>query len=381
MTAVRVLALLVGVLLLAAVAHATVMYTGGYGTAQSWLTLAVAAGAGVGGVCTGVAWTARRRALAACFAFAIVAGEAFGFIQTAERLVTAREVLQAPLRAIEEAHGKATKRVAEAAAAVAAAPTSSRRLQDALAAKAAADAAVVAKSAEKGCAANCRALLQAQVDAAGLEVEAARAQLAKHRSEAEVELTAAHNILAGIKAPQSPTPLADRLGLSAWAIDLVTAALGSIAANGLAICLLVFGAHHHSPPRQSARQELEPTGKAELAPTTTAIRRMSPQEHVAAFLRAALKPDPAGETSLRQLHAAYGAWACDRQLEPLSAVDLGMQFRALVDAIGLQCEPTDNDVVIRGAIVAPACGNVLALPPRRGSRIGPRARHFVHGTI
>jgi hypothetical protein len=69
-------------------------------------------------------------------------------------------------------------------------PTSTPRLDRALTDKAATDAAVVAKSAERGCVENCRPLLQ--------------------------------------------SPLADRLGWPAWLLDLLQSALGSIAANGLA---------------------------------------------------------------------------------------------------------------------------------------------------
>jgi hypothetical protein len=70
--------------------------------------------------------TAERRALAVCFVVAIVAREAFGFIQTAERLITGREALQAPLRSIQEAHAKAIRRVDEAAATSFAMPTTSK---------------------------------------------------------------------------------------------------------------------------------------------------------------------------------------------------------------------------------------------------------------
>src|SRR5690242_12889776 len=118
---VRTLALLAGALILMAVAHVTVISTGGYGTPHSWLTLAIAAGAGVSGVCCALAWAAERHALAICFVVAIVAGETFGFIQTAERLITSREVLQAPLREIQEAHAKAVRRVEIAQAGLAAA--------------------------------------------------------------------------------------------------------------------------------------------------------------------------------------------------------------------------------------------------------------------
>lgn len=50
---------------------------------------------------------------------------------------------------------------------------------------------------------------------------------------ANAELTAARAALWQIKAPASPSPLADRLGVPACALDLVATALGSIAANGL----------------------------------------------------------------------------------------------------------------------------------------------------
>lgn len=44
-----------------------------------------------------------------------------------------------------------------------------------------------------------------------------------------------------------PRPLADRLGMPARLLDLLTAALGSIAANGLAVGLIAFAAHHRQP--------------------------------------------------------------------------------------------------------------------------------------
>ena len=122
-------------------------------------------------------------------------------------------------------------------------PTTSARLEAALSAKAVADAAVVEKSAEHGCAANCRALLQAQVDAAAAEVAGARQELAAKHAAAENELVEARTALAEAKEPPSATPLADRLGLPAWILDLLTAGLGSMAANGLGCGLIAFAAH------------------------------------------------------------------------------------------------------------------------------------------
>ena len=53
----RCLALAAGALILAAVAHVTVIYTDGYGTPHAWVTLAVAFGVACGSVFCGMAWT------------------------------------------------------------------------------------------------------------------------------------------------------------------------------------------------------------------------------------------------------------------------------------------------------------------------------------
>jgi hypothetical protein len=231
---VRALAIICGLLILAAVAHATIVATGGYWTPQSYVTEAVAAGVGMAGILSGMAWSAGRRSLAVWLVVVIAAGEAFGFISTAERLIVSREAAQAPLRVAEQDRAKAVERMRSAQPALDWLPTTSARLEAALATKVSADQAAIEKSAERGCRENCRALLQAQVDAAAAEIEQARIELSNGRVSAEGELTAARRTLAALSAPPSPTPLADRLGMPAWLLDLVHSALGSLAANGLA---------------------------------------------------------------------------------------------------------------------------------------------------
>src|SRR5262245_45802479 len=249
---IRTLAIICGLLILAAVAHATIVAMGGYWTPQSYVTIAVAAGVGMASILSGMAWSAGRRSLAVWLVVVIAAGEAFGFISTAERLIVSREAAQAPLRAAEQDRTNAVERVRNTHNALDRLPTTSPRLEAALATKASADQAAIDKSAERGCRENCRALLQAQVDAAAAETEQARAELGNGRTVAEGELTAARKALAALTAPPSPTPLADRLGMPAWLLDLVHSALGSLAANGLACGLLVFGAHR--PTRLQAGQ-------------------------------------------------------------------------------------------------------------------------------
>jgi hypothetical protein len=145
-----------------------------------------------------------------------------------------------------EARQKLEARVAKAEAAVAALPETSVRFREAMASKVASDAAVVTKSSERGCVANCRLLLQAQADQNQQEVEAARRDMAENRNRLEQTVTDAKAELAAFKAPPSPSPLADRIGWQAWVLDLVMAGLGSLSANGLACLMMVFGSHRRS---------------------------------------------------------------------------------------------------------------------------------------
>lgn len=304
MTWLNPIAFVVGLGLLAATGHVTISHTGGYTTPHAILTLAIAAGVGIGALAIGAAWAARRRGVARWLVIAILAGEAFGFLSTAERLVVGREASQAPLRVAHEDLDKARQRVSDAATALAGYSSTSPRLDAAMAAKTTADAAVVLKSAERGCLTNCRALLQAQVDAALAEVGQARDEIANRRHGAKSDLAAAGLALAAIQAPPSATPLADRLGMPAWLLDLLTAALGSIAANGLAVGLIAFAAHH---------RQAEEINVAEIVAEPRSVIR--PTEHAAQFAVEALRKG--GWLEVIRLHDAYRIWCTQNALQPL----------------------------------------------------------------
>src|SRR5262245_30967351 len=126
MTLLRGIAFFVGLALLAATAHATIIAASGYGSPHSFITITVGAGVGISALVIGSAWR-DRPGLALWLAVAIVAGEAFGLLSTAERLIAAREAAQAPLRFAGEAHARAVKRVADANAALANIPETTSR--------------------------------------------------------------------------------------------------------------------------------------------------------------------------------------------------------------------------------------------------------------
>jgi hypothetical protein len=260
---VKILAMVVGAAILFTTAHVTILATGGYGGSHAYITLAVATGVTVASILVGRAWGEHRRTLAVGLVIAIAAGEVYALLGTAERLTAAREASQAPLRQAVEARQVLETKVAKAEAAVASLPDASARLQAAIQNKAAADAAVVIKSAARGCAANCRLLLQAQADQTNQEVEAARHDMAVHRTRLEQAVTDAKTELAAFKAPPSPSPLADRIGWQAWVLDLVMAGLGSLSANGLACLMMVFGSHRKAEPAETATGT--PTETPELA--------------------------------------------------------------------------------------------------------------------
>jgi hypothetical protein len=247
----RALAIAVGLGLLAATAHISIAQSGGYGTPHSFIVLAVAAGVGVGALTIGVAWSERRHGLALAILVALLCGEAWGLLATSERIIASREQIQAPLRdrAAQHRSAVAAMKVAESAKPVLA---DRARLLAAQSRKQTADEAARAAATDKNCRDNCRLLLQAAVDAAFAEISAARNEIATHdlaqTSEINARIQMAAQALREAPMPTSAAPLADRLGLPAWTLDLVTAALGSIAANGLAACMLAFGVHRRRLP-------------------------------------------------------------------------------------------------------------------------------------
>ena len=232
----RSVAVVGGILILAAVAHVTVLHTGGYFTPHSWLTIAVAAGVGVASVCSGLAWAADRRWLALCLIGAPVdsraadrgtrgaAGPAPG------RPGRLRDSPQARLGCDRGPGGDARDvRTIEHGAGLEGrgGPCGNRQEQRAgMRGELPAPAIRAGRDGEQGC----------RGGAWGTRC---------------VALGVGRRI--GVGTYGAGNPQGARLGftpgrpagLAPWVLDLVTAALGSIAANGLAAALLVFASHGH----------------------------------------------------------------------------------------------------------------------------------------
>jgi hypothetical protein len=78
-------------------------------------------------------------------------------------------------------------------------------------------------------------------------------------------------------------------------------------------------------------------------------KRFDAQEHLSEFMLAVARADPDGNASLRELHRRYLSWCASRSMQPLSAPAFGRQFRSIIDSAGLECSPSQGDVIVHGA--------------------------------
>lgn len=363
-------AVAVGAIVIGATAHVNVMASGGYLTLSAPTQLGIALGLIIGAICIGIAWREHRHVIALCLVGALLAGEAFAVIMTAERTLSVRNIASAPLRDAEDARNKATRRVAVAAAALASLPARSPRLEAATAAKAAADAAVIEKSAERGCAVNCRTLLQQQVDNAQAEVAAARVALEANHASAQREIGEARAALAALPPPRSAAPLAEALGVAGWALDLLTAALASVAANGLGAALVAFGAHGraqgHTVPAKAAATAT-PAEPVAAAPAPLKALPAPAREHAARFGLDMLRPAP-GSVPVVRLHGAYRDWCTANGLAPLPAREIATALDDLFARSGLDVQEIDGAAHLIGARLKAAPRQALSKMATAGAR-------------
>jgi len=266
----------------------------------------------------------------------MLAGEMFGLIGTAERIVISRQAAQAPIAAAAKAHADAQERVRQAALAADDAKQSSPRLLQALEGKARAEAAAREKAAERSCVSNCRALLEGAIASAAADVEAARREMAAREQVAQRELSEARAALAGLPAARSASPLADRLGIEAWLLDVIAASLLAVGANGLAVVLITWAAHvvpkqlETSQSRQSEPQER--TAPAfEATPALQIVQQVLPAPidvfgDVKAFLAANTAEVDGTATPVGVLHSAYARWCAANDVAPVNLTRFGMSL-------------------------------------------------------
>ncbi len=352
----RAICFLTGVAILGLTVNATIAVNGGYTVPQNLVLVGIAAGLAIGAIAVGNAWAHKRRAIALGLIVCLIAGELLVLIMTAERVATAQEKQQAPARALVDQRRMAEKRFADAQDALRNAPTTSTRLQAALAAKQAADRAVVEQASLRDCRANCRELLQAQVDTAAREVAAARAALEQDRASLAAAVASAKTKLAAVPLPPSATPLADRLGISQFYIDLARAFATSLAANGLACFLIALGGHHvpmradlsvTEPKRHQQRKRPSSTPSEPIdvtpEPVATPINAM---DQVDRFASQVFCPDTKGSVRVVEALNIYREWCRHNSETRLSDHEFADAFARLVEQTGLQLENPEDPRIL-----------------------------------
>jgi hypothetical protein len=213
--------------------------------------LALAIGAVAAALVANEAWRSGRKILASCLVASVVAGEGFGLIMGAERLLSAREERQRAAAMTNTARWTATVRFEAANSALAAA-----------------EAAMLKEAGRGGCKGACQAL-QVEADRARQRVESA------------------NSALVATPAEKNRALLAATLGLPPALVEIVPALLFSTALNGLAFTLLAFGAHGPS------KSDSVPVPPSEMVPPPPlpaqqemASRQLGRAEQVRSFVQA-----------------------------------------------------------------------------------------------
>jgi hypothetical protein len=187
--------------------------------------------------------------------------------------------------------------------------------------------------------------------------------MAENRARLEQAVIGARADLAVFKAPPSASLLADRIGWPAWVLDLVMAGLGSIAANGLACCLMVFGSHRNAAPVETTAPEtaLEPPRSAgdakagnvvQLRSAGRPARREPSQDAIKqarGFMVARItRTDDDAETDVRALYRDYVAWQEAKGRTPLPATEIGSALVHLFELAQIPFGPKDGKPIAQG---------------------------------
>ncbi len=342
----RALIFLAGGGLLAAATHANILETGGYGTPQSWQYIAMSIALAVCSAGVGIASAHGRHAIVIGMVGGMIAGEAFLLIKTAERAIAAREIEQAPFKqAIKHRADLLAKLKAEEAKLNA---DTSKRLEAALRAQEIVNKEIATQAALPGCAKNCRKLLQNRADTAALEVKAARAELKTRQSGLEQEIAQIRSSLAALPPTRSPTPLADRLGVASWLIDVIAAGLLSIGLNVLAAILFAFSGHgwNHKPASKPAAAS---PSVVEAPPRLKPVD--DPAQHAAQYALARMQPATGQTTKLIDMITDYEAWCAAQGLECLPQGAIAVELSHLFQGQGFRGTMIKNEPHIIGIAI------------------------------
>ena len=322
----RAVPIALGLVLLGAAAHVNTHYMGGYNSPQAIMLLAAIVALGGGAVLVGRAFAQGRWRMGIMMVLALVCGEFYVLLSTAERVIAAREQQVVPLKRAAEARRKAQERLSSAEAALTQLG-SDQRLKRALAAHEAAAAAVISESSKRTCSRRCIAALERQAAVAAAEIEAARQERNTARVKAEYEVAEARAALAALPVPRRAGTLAAILGWPAWTVDFLAAALVAISVNLAAALFIADGVH---------------------APRSRSKPSVSPDQHAALFMADRLRWAKDMRTPVEEIGKAYRTWADGKGLQALPASVIGPQLSELFGDAGVPVTDVEGTRVAIG---------------------------------
>jgi hypothetical protein len=322
----RAVPIALGLVLLGAAAHVNIQYLGGYNSPQAIMLLAAIVALGGGAVLVGRAFAQGRWRIGVMMLVALVCGEAYVLLSTAERVISAREQQEVPRKRAAEARETGQERLRRAEAALADV-RSSPRLKRALTAHEVAAAAVISESSKRTCSRRCIAALEQQAANAAAEVDAARQQRDAARAQAQREVVEARAALAALPNPRSADTLAAVMGVPGWTVDLAAAALAAISVNILGALFIAFGAH---------------------APRPRSDLTVSPEQHAALFMADRLRWAQDTRTPVEEIGKAYRIWADGKGLQALPASVIGPQLSELFGGAGVPVTDVEGTRVAIG---------------------------------
>jgi hypothetical protein len=257
----RWFALFGGTALIGTATYANVLASGGLSADMAPALIAHAVGLGIGAACVGASIRSKRYFLAFMISTALIIGEAYTFLNTGERELESRELRQAPNKLADAKRKAIEAEIAKAEAALAG--LTSHRVSQAEQVLARVEESTIQASTQKDCWKMCKARLDDSVEGARRELQTARAELAAERAGIVAKVEGFKAEIAAIPVVAALSPLAARIGVPDWKLDLTRAGLFTVSANGLGGLLVLFFGHG------GGRRRVIEAAKVEAAPVET----------------------------------------------------------------------------------------------------------------
>ena len=352
MIVLRGLFALIGLLILAAMAHTNIVATGGYGQTGVHLMLVMPIAVATLSLALGYLWSEGQRTLA-LFAFLFLCtGEIYNLQMTAERLSNTRDTRAAPVREAAAKRKAAQDWVARL--------ERDDRVERAERALRDARTDANAKSTAKDCNKGCIATLAKTVDDAA-------AAVAETRQSLQLDQRQARAALDNAPLPGSANALAENLGVPSWVYDIASVSLGSLTLSGTAIVLLAAAGFHtrrHQHPaatRPPARSlELPPANVVDIAPKRAQIRLAKSKAaplpvtigDVDAFMLDCVRKDAEARLSWVDAFVRYRGWCEEHKATPIDVSGFGARLDALRTEFGLETRTKGKEVFFVGLKLA-----------------------------